>query len=101
MTQIPLTQANIINILGIESLPEEQKIKIVENALELIDTRTITRVVKQLDEEKTEKFADLMEQENIEETQKLLKEEGINLLEITREEVEKLKKEFKSIAETP
>lgn len=47
-----LEKENIINVLGISALPDEQKIKIVEQASELVQKRLLLRIADSLSEEK-------------------------------------------------
>jgi len=56
-----LSQENIIKLLNIERLPDEQKIKIVGMAMELIEKRLFVRVHGSLPQDKQQGFNDLLE----------------------------------------
>lgn len=94
MTKLSFTHANIIHLLGIGALPLHERKEIVESALELVDTRTINRVMGKLKQPDRKKFLESLESEDLDSVKKLLDKNKIDLLKITEEEVENLKREF-------
>ena len=93
-----LTNANIIHLLGIESLPLDERKEIVESALELVETRTINRVMEMLNESQRKELTGLFEKEEIDAIHDLLEKNKINLLSLTEEEVEKVKRELLAVS---
>lgn len=43
-----ILQANLINLLGLELLPEDKKMEILERAMELVEKRVMLRVLDEL-----------------------------------------------------
>ena len=61
---------NIIKALGIESLPDDQKAKILEQASHMVEARLLLRLTKHLDETKREeliKVLDTKDKDNLSE----------------------------------
>lgn len=94
MPKLPLTNANIIHLLEIESLPLDERKEIIESALELVETRTINRVMEILNEPQRKELTELLEKEDLNAIHDLLEKNKINLLSLTEEEVEKVKREL-------
>jgi hypothetical protein len=61
MNRIPLTHANIINILGIESLPIEEKMEILSHATDLVEARVMAQLVEKLTDAQGRHLASLLE----------------------------------------
>jgi len=89
--KIGLKHANIIEILGIESLPEDQRIEILNRALEVVEAESLNRILESLSDEDKEKFLNLMEEESSEKVGNFFEEKDIDLLQIMEEETEKVK----------
>lgn len=98
MANLPLTHANLVQILGIESLPLDERKEIVESAVELIETRTLNRTMETFNDKQQKEFVDALESQNTDTIYKLLNKKKVNLLAITEGEVEKLKRELLEIA---
>lgn len=98
MTKIPLTHANIIQLLGIESLPLDERKEIVMSAVELVETRAFNQVMSQLGDEPKKQLADFLEKEDIDSISNLLEKNNIDLMAITEKEVEKVKHELLEIS---
>lgn len=96
MPKLPLTNANIIHLLGIESLSLDERKEIVESALELVETRTQNRVMEMLNESQRKELTEFLEKEDLDAIHDLLEKNKINLLSLTEEEVEKVKRELLS-----
>lgn len=96
---IPLTHANIIELLGIESLPLEERISIVEEAANLVETRTLARMMDMLSPQEQEAFTNLMEAGDDAALTALIDRKNIDMFAIASEETEKLKHELLGVAE--
>jgi hypothetical protein len=55
-----LDQENIIKILGIESLPDDQKLQLLDQMGQLIEQRLLLRLYKELPEPKRNDFNQLL-----------------------------------------
>lgn len=93
-----ISQANIITLLGIESLPEDEKKEIVMSMIELIEARVLERVLGSLDEKGREKLLEKMEEEDLENLLDLLVQNNIDLAALYDEEILKAKVELAKIA---
>lgn len=85
---------NLITMLGLESLPEERRIAILQTASELVQKRILIRLMENLSDE------DAAEGEQLgEDPEKflafLVEKSGMDLMGIVNEEVEKLKNGLK------
>lgn len=94
MNKIPIKHANIINILGIEKLPLDQKKEIVESAAETVEANVIKRIAEQLGGEKLGVFNEALANEDEEETIGFLNENNIDILALVEEETERLKEDL-------
>lgn len=100
MNKIPLTHVNIIDMLGIASLAPEVKHEILMSAVELIETRTLVRILDTLDETSREGFERLLhDTEDVQAISTFLQTHGIDYWKITEEEIEKVKKELLPLGE--
>ena len=93
-----LPYANIINILGIASVPYEERVEIVAKATELIDTRVRARVLERLNAQAQEEFAALLEQENEDQLIEFFVKHGIDMPALIEEETNRLKEELAELA---
>lgn len=94
MPSIPLTHANIIELLGIASLPLDERKEIVMKAIELVETRTFNQVMDQLEEGEQERLSEALDAEDHDTITELLETAGVDLLALTEEEVERVKHEL-------
>lgn len=94
MPSIPLTHANIIELLGIASLPLGERKEIVMKAIELVETRTFNQVMDQLEEGEQERLSEALDAEDHDTITELLETAGVDLLALTEEEVERVKHEL-------
>jgi len=99
MSKIPLTHVNIIKLLGIESLPIDQRQEIVMSAVELVETRAMNKALKTLGNDKKEEFSKILETQDSEALEKFFQENNINYMAIIEEEVGKIKQELLSVSE--
>jgi ElaB/YqjD/DUF883 family membrane-anchored ribosome-binding protein len=90
-----LLESNIIEELGLESLPEERKIAIVQMMTDLVQKRVMLRIMEVLSETEKDEFEKILKEkgEDAPEASEFLKEKIQNLDEIVREEVIKVKEE--------
>lgn len=92
---IPIDEQNIINILGIEALPNERKIEIVERISELVQKRLLVRVLDRLSAPKQEEFKKLLSEGKQAVLEGFLKAEAPDLADLAAEEINKVKTELK------
>lgn len=93
-----ISQANIITLLGIESLPEDEKKEIVMSTIELVEARVLERVLSALDEDGRGELLEKMEKEDLENLLDFLVHKNIDLAAIYDEEILKAKVELAKIA---
>jgi len=98
MTKLPLTHANIIHLLGIESLSLDKRKEIVTSALELAEARVLDRAMKELSGKQQKAFAAALEAEDPDAVSAFLEKNKIDLLAFLEEEVEKIKHELLEVA---
>ncbi len=58
---IPLQQQNIISMLGLQSLPDDQKAAVVERVSTVVQKRVMMRVFESLSESQQQEFGNLLE----------------------------------------
>lgn len=94
---IPLNQENLIRILGIENLPDEHKVEILENSALMVQQRLLLRILKGLSPEKLEEFGRVMDEGNNEALDNFISTNVPEYLNWVDEEVSSLKDELKSL----
>jgi hypothetical protein len=87
-----LLNENIIGLLGLESLPDNEKQAMLEKMTELIQKRLMLRVMDVLSEEDAKQMADV--EKNPQEILALIAEKVPNFEDLVKEEVVKLKEEM-------
>jgi len=97
---IPVEQENIIKLLGIESLPDEEKISIVEKVTTLVEKRLLVRVYESLDALRQKEFSEVLDKEDAPGVQEFLDRHAPNLPELLEEEVLKVKQELANWSES-
>lgn len=95
---IPLAHANLIDILGVESLPLEERVQLVEQATDLVEMRTVTRIMEVLNTTEREAFMNLLNAEDDDAVTALIDRKNIDVMTIAQEETEKLKHELLGVA---
>ena len=85
---------NLIKLLGIESLPAENKVKLLEQVGELVEKRLILRVMEVLDEQKREAFISLLENNEQDQTIKFINSNIPEFASLLQEEVLNVKQEL-------
>jgi len=87
-------RTNIIEELGLESLPDEQKLRLLDKMASLVETRLMIRVGEKLSEAERAEFSNLMTEGDSEKIFAWLTVRGINVEEWLLEEVGRLKSEL-------
>ncbi|MBI3952506.1 MAG: hypothetical protein HY336_00955 [Candidatus Doudnabacteria bacterium] len=87
-------QENIIKLLGIESLPDEQKILIVEKIVDLAQKRLTLRLMESLSEEQGKQFENLLTEQNQQRIQEFMQRNAPSFPDWIGEEVLKIKREL-------
>ena len=81
-------------ILGITDSPQEVQDEIIGKATQIVETRTLTEILKQLDAGEQDTLADLLEAEDNEKILSFLAEKNIDLFALLEKEAMKLKQEY-------
>lgn len=89
---------NIISLLGIEKLPDEQKILLLHKMSGLLQKRIAARVLEQLSAEDQQIFVNAKDKEEGR-VKALLEKKNIDVVAMIQEEVLKLKEEMKSVVD--
>lgn len=82
---------NLVEALGLQSLPEEQKLHLIDSLTEVIGTKMMMRIEEKLSPEDQTAFEKALDTGTGEQITMWLKEKSIDLDEITVEEVAKVK----------
>ncbi len=93
-------RTNIIEELGLEILPDEQKLRLLDKMASLVETRLMIRVGEKLSETERAEFSNLMTEGDSEKIFAWLASHGINVEEWLLEEVGHLKSELREQAKT-
>lgn len=91
---IPLEQQNIIKILGIESLPDEKKVEMVEKISTLVQKRLLLRLVESVPADKQNELSGLLEKPDQNQFNAFLAANAPQFPEWLAEEVTKVKQEL-------
>jgi len=91
-------RTNIIEELGLEILPDEQKLRLLDKMASLAETRLMIRVGEKLSEAERAEFSNLMTEGDSEKIFAWLAGHGINVEEWLLEEVARLKSELQEQA---
>lgn len=94
-----LLETNIIEALGIESLPDDKKAKLVASMIDLVQKRIVVRILEGLSGDEAKKFVEIAESRDSVKLAAWAGERGLSMEEITKEEVLKLKSEMIERAE--
>lgn len=92
-----LTHVNIIELLGVETLAVEKRVTLVTQAIDLVEARTLSRVLEVLPKEKQETFADLLAREDHGAVQELFLEHDVDYLRFIEEETEQTKRDLQAV----
>ena len=92
-------EENIINILGIQSLPAEEKAAMVAQMTDLIEKRLLIRILDSLSPEKKTEYEQLLDKEDGEAANKFLQDNVPTMGDWLMEEIGSLKQELAQRAE--
>ena len=93
-----LLQQNIIGLLGLEALPNEEKIALLERMTDIVQKRVLLRVMEELPVKEQKKLAK-MGKKQPEEIMAYIEQKMPNFEPLVEEEILKLKKEMINVAE--
>lgn len=88
---------NLIKLLGIESLPAEQKAKILDQVSEVVEQRLFLRLMDALPADKAEEFKNFVEAGDGENIQSFIEKEVPNFIEWVQEETNRVKDELNGL----
>lgn len=97
---LPLEDQNIISLLGIESLPDEQKVSVVEKVTTLVEKRLLVKVLESLDGLRQKEFSELLDKEDQAGLQDFLDRNVPNMGELLEGELVEVKKELAGWADS-
>jgi len=90
-----LLETNIIEALGLESLPDEQKIQMVQTMVDLVQKRLMLRIMDQLSEEEKDEFEKILGGRDVDlAAAEFIKNKVPNFDEMVQEEIIKVKQEM-------
>lgn len=95
---VKLDDQNLIKILGIESLPDERKLDLVEKVSALVEKRIVLRFINSLDGQKRKDFENLLDSENSEAIGLFLEQNAEDLPQWITDETSRIKQEMANLA---
>jgi succinate dehydrogenase flavin-adding protein (antitoxin of CptAB toxin-antitoxin module) len=88
-------EANIIEVLGLESLPDEQKIKMVQQMTDLAQKRIMLRIMEHLSEKEKDEFEKILGGPDVDlAAAEFIQNKVPNFDEMIKEEIVKVKQEL-------
>lgn len=96
---IPVDKENIINLLGIQSLPEERRNELVSRMATLVQKRLVLRLFESLDMPSQERLKELLDSEDAEPLKQFLVDKAPDLSDWLEQEVLALKSELLSFTD--
>ena len=96
---LPINQQNIIAILGIETLPNAQKVAIVDKIATLVEKRLLVSIYKNLDALRQKELTGLLEGEDAAALQEFLQHHVPDMAALLEEETNAVKQELGDWAE--
>lgn len=94
MPNFPIADQNIIKVLGLEALPDERKIALIEKISEVVQKRLLLRILEALPRQSQLTFKGILDRDSESETAEFLKKNVPELAEWTLQEVSKVKEEL-------
>ena len=88
---------NIISLLGLQTLPDEKKLALLDKMSNLAQKRISLRILEQLNEAEQEAFVAATAASDEEKLKEILAAKKIDLAALVEEETVKLKDEMKSV----
>jgi hypothetical protein len=89
-----LLNANIINLLGIEALPDDKKVEFIGKISDLIFRRVIIKVLDRLEDEDQERLMEYIESNDADNTTRLISQKIPDFEDMLTNEVVKIKEEL-------
>jgi len=93
-----LDDQSIIDILGIQALPDERKAELVDKTTELVQKRLLVKIFDVLPEGKRDEFEQALDSEDPAKINDFLAENVPNLQDLVKEEVNSIKQQFTELA---
>ena len=91
MLRKELKKKNLIEILGLEALPPEAQVEVVDSAVNVIEMRCLNEVLEALDARGKKRFVKLMDAGDADEVGDFLRSKGVNLMKVLEAEVLRFK----------
>lgn len=92
-------EENIVSLLGIEDLPDEQKLALLGSMSDLAQKRITLRILEQLNSEEQQSFVKASEDNDEGKVKEILDNKNIDIMSLAQEEVLKLKEEMKGVVD--
>lgn len=90
---------NIIKVLGIEKLPDEQKVRILEKSAKLVEQRLLLRLMKSVSDVKRDQLNEILSADRKEELNAFIQQEAPDFFNWVLDETTQLKQELKDLGE--
>jgi hypothetical protein len=94
---IPLDEQNIIGLLGIQDLPEERKLAMLDKITALVEKRLLVRIFDSLNKPEQEMFESLLENQDQNSVNTFLEQRVPDLAQWVEEEALSIKKELQNL----
>lgn len=92
-------EENIISLLGIESLPDGEKVEILQKMTDLVQKRITLHILEKLSPEEQVAFVNADQKNDDEKVKDILESNNIDMLKVAEKEISKLKKELKGVVD--
>ena len=89
-----LVDKNIFELLGLKDASEDKKKEIMDNMMQTVQNRVLSRILDSLSDEDLKEFDKLTAENKTEEINKFLNAKGVNLAQISAEEALNYKTEI-------
>jgi hypothetical protein len=97
---LSIDSKNIISLLGIETLPDEQKLAIVDKVTTLVEKRLLVKIFESLDGLRQTEFSELLEKSDQAALQDFLGRNVPNMDQMAEQEIAQVKTELADWAES-
>lgn len=94
--QQDILQQNIIKVLGLEALPDERKLALLDKMTDLVQKRVSLKILEQLQENDKQELEQIMKKGSPEKLGAFLSKKVPNLEELLKQEITTLKQEMKN-----
>ncbi|OGE81373.1 MAG: hypothetical protein A3H72_03780 [Candidatus Doudnabacteria bacterium RIFCSPLOWO2_02_FULL_48_8] len=89
-----LNDQNLVQILGIEALPDERKLQLLEKVSTLVERRLVLRLLKSLSPAARAEFENILDSENEEAISLFMEKNAPDLMDWIVEETSKIKQDL-------